>query len=50
MDIQRDIVGLADDGPDICRACARLSTVLARRAIPVIYVAIGLRPGHPGPR
>ncbi|MGY4986557.1 cysteine hydrolase family protein [Streptomyces nigrescens] len=47
MDIQQDIVDIVDDGSGYL---PRLRTAIdgARTAgIPVIYVVIGLRPGHP---
>jgi nicotinamidase-related amidase len=47
MDVQRDIVDIADDGSGYL---PRLRSAIdgARAAgVPVIYVVIGLRPGHP---
>lgn len=47
MDVQRDIVEIADDGSGYLPRLR--SAIDAARAahIPVIYVVIGLRPGHP---
>ncbi|WP_328382928.1 cysteine hydrolase [Streptomyces sp. NBC_00400] len=47
MDVQRDIVDLVDDGSGyLPRLCKGIDGARAA-GIPVIYVAVGLRPGQP---
>ncbi|WP_409055505.1 cysteine hydrolase family protein [Streptomyces sp. SYP-A7185] len=47
MDVQREIVGLADAGPDYLPGLRRAIDGARAADIPVIYVAIGLRPDRP---
>ena len=48
MDVQRGIVGSsATAGPGYLPRLGRRSTTPARAGVPVIYVVIGFRPGHP---
>jgi len=52
MDVQRDVVDIADDGSGYLPRVRRAIDGARAAGIPVIYVVIGLRPGHPdvGPR
>ncbi|MCF3142499.1 cysteine hydrolase family protein [Streptomyces platensis] len=52
MDVQKDIVDIADDGSGYLPRVRRAIDGARAAGIPVIYVVIGLRPGHPdvGPR
>ncbi|MFF3545727.1 cysteine hydrolase family protein [Streptomyces platensis] len=52
MDVQQDIVDIADDGSGYLPRLRRAIDGARAAGIPVIYVVIGLRPGHPdvGPR
>ncbi|MFI8986779.1 cysteine hydrolase family protein [Streptomyces antimycoticus] len=47
MDIQRDIVDIADDGSGYLPRLRRAIDGARAANIPVIYVVIGLRPGRP---
>ena len=47
MDVQRDIVDIADDGSGYLPRLRRAIDGARAASIPVIYVVIGLRPGHP---
>lgn len=47
MDVQRDIVDIADDGSGYLPRLRRAIDGARAAGIPVIYVVIGLRPGHP---
>ncbi|MEV6840249.1 cysteine hydrolase [Streptomyces sp. NPDC051133] len=47
MDVQRDIVDIADDGSEYVPRLRRAIDGARAAGIPVIYVVIGLRPGHP---
>ena len=47
MDVQRDIVDIADDGSGYLPRLRRAIDGAHAAGIPVIYVVIGLRPGHP---
>ncbi|WP_326623064.1 cysteine hydrolase [Streptomyces decoyicus] len=47
MDVQRDIVDIADDGSGYLPRLRRAIDGAWAASIPVIYVVIGLRPGHP---
>ncbi|MEB8336146.1 cysteine hydrolase family protein [Streptomyces endophyticus] len=47
MDVQRDIVSIADDGSGYLRRLRRAIDGARAAGIPVIYVVIGLRPGDP---
>src|SRR5882757_9930217 len=47
MDVQRDIVGVADNGSGYLPRLRRAIDGARAAGIPVIYVVIGLRPGHP---
>ncbi|MGW7260182.1 cysteine hydrolase family protein [Streptomyces sp. NPDC054834] len=47
MDVQRDIVDIADDGSGYLPRLRRAINGARAVNIPVIYVVIGLRPGHP---
>ncbi|MFJ2831554.1 cysteine hydrolase family protein [Streptomyces sp. NPDC087263] len=47
MDVQRDIVGIADDGSGYLPRLRRAIDGARAAGIPVIYVVIGLRPGNP---
>jgi len=47
MDVQRDIVGLADDGSGYLPRLRRAIDGARAADIPVIYVVISFRPGHP---
>ena len=47
MDVQRDIVDVADDGSGYLPRLRRAIDGARTAGIPVIYVVIGLRPGHP---
>ncbi|MGW0908369.1 cysteine hydrolase family protein [Streptomyces sp. NPDC002853] len=48
MDVQREIVDLADDGSGYLPRLRRAIDGARAADIPVIYVAIALRPGRPG--
>ncbi|GAA5610489.1 cysteine hydrolase [Streptomyces platensis] len=52
MDVQQDVVDIADDGSGYLPRLRRAIDGARSAGIPVIYVVIGLRPGHPdvGPR
>lgn len=47
MDVQREIVDLADDGSGYLPRLRRAIDAARAAEIPVIYVAIALRPDHP---
>ncbi|KUM99115.1 isochorismatase [Streptomyces yokosukanensis] len=47
MDVQRDIVAIADDGSGYLSRLRRAIDGARAAGIPVIYVVIGLRPGDP---
>jgi len=47
MDVQRDIVNIADDGSGYLPRLRKAIDGARAAGIPVIYVVIGLRPGHP---
>lgn len=47
MDVQRDIVDIADDGSGYLPRLRRAIDGARATGIPVICVVIGLRPGHP---
>ena len=47
MDVQRDIVAVADDGSGYLPRLRKAIDGARAAGIPVIYVAIGLRPDHP---
>ncbi|MGW7018680.1 cysteine hydrolase family protein [Streptomyces decoyicus] len=47
MDVQRDIVDIADDGSGYLPRLRRAIDGARAASIPVIYVVIGLRPDHP---
>ncbi|MEI5101083.1 cysteine hydrolase [Streptomyces sp. PmtG] len=47
MDVQQDIVDLADDGSGYLPRLRKAISGARAAGIPVIYVAIGLRPDHP---
>ncbi|GGU63139.1 hypothetical protein GCM10010274_59810 [Streptomyces lavendofoliae] len=47
MDVQRDIVGVADDGSGYLPRLRRAIDGARAANIPVIYVVIALRPGFP---
>ncbi|MEU6911755.1 cysteine hydrolase family protein [Streptomyces olindensis] len=47
MDVQRDIVAVADDGSGYLPRLRRAIDGARAAGIPVIYVVIGLRPGDP---
>jgi nicotinamidase-related amidase len=47
MDVQRDIVDVADDGSGYLPRLRRAIEGARAAGIPVIYVVIGLRPGQP---
>lgn len=47
MDVQRDIVGIADDGSGYLPRLRRAIDGARAAGIPVIYVVIALRPGDP---
>src|SRR3982074_279923 len=47
MDVRRDIVDVADDGSGYLPRLRRAIDGARTAGIPVIYVVIGLRPGHP---
>ncbi|WP_326722578.1 cysteine hydrolase [Streptomyces sp. NBC_00243] len=47
MDVQRDIVGIADDGSGYLPRLRRAIDGAHAAGIPVIYVVIALRPGDP---
>jgi nicotinamidase-related amidase len=47
MDVQRDIVAMADDGSGYLPRLRRAIDAARAASIPVIYVVIGLRPGQP---
>ncbi|MFZ3594625.1 cysteine hydrolase family protein [Streptomyces sp. BH104] len=47
MDVQRDIVAIADDGSGYLPRLRRAIDGARTAGIPVIYVVIGLRPGDP---
>lgn len=52
MDVQQDIVDIADDGSGYLPRLRKAIDGARAAGLPVIYVVIGLRPGHPdvGPR
>ncbi|WP_330234760.1 cysteine hydrolase family protein [Streptomyces sp. NBC_00566] len=52
MDVQRDVVAIADDGSGYLIRLRRAIEGARASGIPVIYVVLGLRPGDPevGPR
>ncbi|WP_018545928.1 cysteine hydrolase family protein [Streptomyces sp. LaPpAH-108] len=47
MDVQRDVVAIADDGSGYLPRLRRAIDGARAAGIPVIYVVIGLRPGDP---
>ncbi|MDJ1136335.1 cysteine hydrolase family protein [Streptomyces iconiensis] len=47
MDVQRDIVDIADDGSGYLPRLRRAIDGARAAGLPVIYVTIGLRPGNP---
>jgi nicotinamidase-related amidase len=47
MDVQRDIVDVADDGSGYLPRLRRAIDGARAAGVPVIYVVVGLRPGHP---
>ncbi len=47
IDVQRDVLAVADDGPGYLPRLRRRSTEPGLPA-PAIYVVMGLRPGDPG--
>jgi len=47
MDVQRDIVGVADDGSGYLPRLRRAIDGARAAGIPVVYVVISFRPGHP---
>ena len=48
MDVQRAIVDrFADGTPTTCRACGRAIDGARAAGVPVIYVVVGFRAGHP---
>ncbi|MEU5087788.1 cysteine hydrolase [Streptomyces sp. NPDC021356] len=52
MDVQRDVVDIADDGSGYLPRLRRAIDAARAAGIPVVYVVIALRPGYPevGPR
>ncbi len=47
MDVQRDVVAIADDGSGYLPRLRRAIDGARAAGIPVIYVVMGLRPGDP---